>query len=122
MEKTDAKIAEILSKLSKMADIHGDEALQLAVRVVHADAMSDVTRGSVCFMGLLIAACFLKYFLRKANAEPNEVPYFILTMVTGAGGFFLLMGAVVNLLNYWVWVGVFDPKLVLAKRILSSLI
>lgn len=122
MSKIDEKLGEVIDKLTKLAETHGGQAIEMAVAVARIEAIQTVVFGLIALASSIALWFFFVRKLRAANAErwaepfPNGVP----CLVSGALLIVAVLAAAVHLPNGWAWVGMFEPKLYLAKQIMKA--
>lgn len=128
MDKTDKAIADILAKLQQLADPHGAEAVQLAVKAAQIDAIQTIVVG---FMGLGFAVLFLttgplaitrSVRLDDEGDEGRAIAFGVYGAASTVFGILATIGAVTGLGSVKAWVGMSDPKLYLAHRILDRVL
>lgn len=125
LEKWSDNLEKVGQKLSDLAVSHGDEAVDLILTVARVDA------ASVLIYGLLFTAVsivwgyvsFGRYFrwaMKEAERCADPGPW-LLWVFTGVGptAVSTIIGAS-GILNIWAWAGVIEPKLWVAKKLLSG--
>lgn len=131
MSKIDEKLGEVIDKLTKLAETHGGQAADLAVGVARAEAFITVFIGVVvCVLAGVGFALCLKLFrqaIKEASKEKQEWSddridvAFVFSILPGLACFIAfcthLFG---NVLNGWAWVGLWEPKVYLAKQIMRA--
>lgn len=125
MSKIDEKLGEAIEKLTKLAEKHGEGAVDLAVSVAQGNSVSALIGGGIA---ALLAAAFAiagARLIRYAWANLDEIdmpkmPHAIIGIALAIGAAMLAIAALAELASYWNWTGAFNPKLALAKQIMKA--
>lgn len=116
IDKSQAAIATLADKLTEMAKQYGPDVADGALQMARIDAANHLLPSLVA---LFLAPAFY-VTARKLNPEDWHQPSLRGLATIGAG-----LGCAVSTLvsfgifDLWQWVGIFEPKLWLAKRILG---
>lgn len=135
--ETDKQVASILEKLNGALDAiaagaaeHGDLAVDIAITVVRVEAFDTIAKGFAgialfCFSAVLFWKFAAPWVRHGVNIGPDDVTALFGGAGFGVGAlFFGVMGLLFapNLFSVWAWVGIFEPKLYIAKRILDKVL
>lgn len=124
MSDLDNKLLEVVTKFDVLATKYTPEALEMAVYVTRVDAIGDII-GVVLFSSLVLFLVF-KFKGKIINLlDEGDQPEVLIAIYSSLVlGVSLVMSAIVlvcTLLNHWVWIAIFDPKLALAHKIIQSI-
>jgi H+/Cl- antiporter ClcA len=116
-------IKAFADKLGNLAEQYSPEVVDAALAMARIDAIQTLVPGVVCgAIGYALYRVLKKAWpwigeeLRKHGPDPSAM----VTLIFGGGGVgALILAAVLQLANVWAWVGIFEPKLWVAKRILG---
>jgi len=117
------RLVELSVKLESLAVENAPEAWNTALTVVQ---ISYAQRLVLSFCGLALGS-ILAYacwrFVKKVSLwDHDTVGYEIGAFISGMVGGLMLIGSLINVFTIWNWVGIFRPELVIAKRILDSIL
>jgi hypothetical protein len=110
-------------KLAQLATQYGPDVADVALLAARVDAASTLVTGAVCVISSACVAYFIAY---RATVEVNEasdgsvpeiIPAIVGTFV--AAGF--AFAGIPRLTSVWAWVGIFEPKVWLAGKLLGWL-
>lgn len=135
--ETDKQIAGILGKLNDALDAfsaaateHGDLAVETALSVARVTAASTLADGAVGIALFCIAAALFWKFAApwaKQSWDMHHggekmmlggICYGAAALVFGVSGLVLAL----KIFSVWAWVGLFEPKLYIAKQILNKVL
>lgn len=119
LDKSQAAIGVFADKLTEMAKQYGPDVADAALQMARIDALSGL-------LPAIVIACTLAYACKKAipplivwtKGADSYNPGPVFAWIFGGGitaAIFIWASTVV--LDIWRWVGIFEPKLWLAKRI-----
>lgn len=122
-------LADILSNLEQAIQTHAPEAAQLALTVVRFDAIMHIIEG-VIFLGFIpiiikIAAWFFHQAKTKKEKQPHtdwEVGMFFSFLIGGILTLACVAISLCDLLNFYAWAALIDPKLGLAYKLMAKLL
>lgn len=125
MSKIDEKLGEVIEKLTKLAEKHGEWAVDLAVNVAQVNSISALVGGAI---GVIVAVGFGiagAKLIRHAWANLDEIdwpkmPHAMIGCILAVGAGLVGLAAVLELVSVWNWTGVFNPKLALAKQFMKA--
>lgn len=121
MEELDKALAKITEALNQLATTHGADAVDLTLEVARLHAISDVI-GAVVFA--LVFGYLTKILYNQCDTKGdygsswNE---FFAPMATGITGLVATVAAIC-IVNVPAWVGMFEPKVYLAYKLLGKII
>lgn len=107
----------ILERLNSLAN----DTLNISAELVRIQAIGDLIK---YILLLLVAIYFFKLFKKLYDKDTWDKPYIqprdfgalvstVIVLITGAV-------SILNLVNVWLYVGIFDPKLALAHMIFEK--
>jgi len=111
-------VASFAGKLEALVVQHGGEAWELALLTARVDAASHLLWGLMSLIAGIVLYKLSRYSYNKAEADNSEGWGFA-CIISGGCGAFAVIACFINWVNLWVWVGVFEPKLWLAYKILE---
>lgn len=128
MSELEAKAVDLLDKLEALATEYTPEIIDTSVSIVQISAWGDIfycIMSMVMGVGILFGAKYwYKFFMQKYKDSKSYTSDY--DMLAQAGGFILvLIGSVctivgfTSLMDIWLWVGVFNPELALAYKLLG---
>lgn len=135
--ETDKQIAGILGKLNDALDAfsaaateHGDLAVETALSVARVTAASTLVDGAVGIALFCIAAALFWKFAAPWVKQSWDMYDGGDKMMLGGVGYgmaalaFGVVGTILalNIFSVWAWVGLFEPKLYIAKQILDKVL
>lgn len=119
LDKADVAISTFADKLGELAKQYGPEVADAAFALARIDAISTLLTPFLC---LVLCSAALRWAWKPAwewsdkdKYGDREFAVFMGLCVLGVGvltSFFMLA-------DVWAWVGIFEPKLWLAKRVLG---
>jgi hypothetical protein len=120
MEKLDESLAKITDALTEIAKTHGQDAVDMTLEVARLHAITGITMDVV--VGI-VAAFLCKFFygqIKNTNLESfyHETTAPVLSFIAGGVSTICL----ISLLQPYRWIGMFEPKLYLAYRMLEKFI
>lgn len=121
LDKSQAAIATFADKLTDLTKQYGPDVADAALQMARIDALSTMVPATFVLVGSFIVA---KWYWTNCKAWMRGPSSDEVAIVMGGilGGLCLATfsaWALVQLLDIWRWVGIFEPKLWLAKRILG---
>lgn len=118
LDKSQAAIAGFADQLQELAKQYGPDVADAALMMARIDAAQGLVGGVVA--AVITWVCFVstRSLIKKAKAQPYEM-WDVGAIIVGVCGAFAALVAVLTLADIWRWVGIFEPKLWLAKRILG---
>lgn len=120
LDKSQQAIASFADKLTDLAKQYGPEVADAALQMARIDALSGLVPAIFTVAATVIVGPKVVRNLRKwQEKDPYDPGPLILLVVSGAVAAIFNLAAIMTLLDVWRWVGVFEPKLWLAKRILG---
>lgn len=127
MTKTDQAIADILTRFEELADVHGSEALKLAMKAAQIEAIQTIVTGGLLLVlavifGLLTHIASKKCLRMEEQDDFEEHTVWIPRVLGGFAVLIALSVAIGKLASVKTWVGLSDPKLYLAHRILERVL
>jgi hypothetical protein len=127
MEKFDAALAEIATKVAQLAEKHGPDAIALAGTVLQLQYASSLLWPlflAAVAVGLAVVCVRASRAAAAAKLE-DEVPPIMCAVVTGLGtvitGAVAVLGICSNVLSPLVWAAAFNPNVAIAAKVLGSL-
>jgi len=115
--------------LTNLADKYGPDMVDLILAVVRFNSIFDILFGFAFLAGAIIGFRFLRPLWAKWGEEvrtrSDDCPTFVTCISTIISAivtmicFFISLG---YLLTVWSWVGMFEPKVALAAKVLSKFI
>jgi len=129
LDKSQVAIAAFADQLGDLAKQYGPDVADAALQMARIDALSGLIIPCVLFVTLIVGAriIFPRYWKYTRDIEANLKergsfcqgdPTAFFMMVTGAYTVATLT-VFFFATNLWRWVGLFEPKLWLAKRVLG---
>ena len=128
MSEIDKKLGEVIDKLTKLAEAHGGQAVDLAVQVTRIDCFAALGAGALGTVVTAIGGYYVYRWWRyihsnweKLCRNDTEFPNGLFAGLTSVALFFVGAGSLFGgILNFWNWAGAFEPKLYLAKQIMTA--
>jgi hypothetical protein len=122
---------QLAVRLVEVSKEYGPEVVDAALWIARIEAASVLMEGLVWAGTVALCVWLIRFILRKSrNPKWGDDEDFILrhepwvvavsAPICGVGAG--VIGAIVNLSNLWAWVGVIEPKLWIAKRLLESVV
>jgi len=121
MDRSADAVEAFAVKLQALTLEYGPEVVDAVFWVARVDALSviGVTAG-VLIAGIALALNTKRAMAWSKRVEPNsETPLAIWGHLVGLSSIVLLSIATIRILNPWPWVGVIEPQLWIAKKILG---
>lgn len=119
-EGLEAKLTEAARLLEQTLREQGPEAYQTTLDIIWYQAVGGIAAGLLALLAAP-ALWFLAYkSIQWAEQCRDGVGWGVLGISSGLFGVFSGIVACVQLLNWWSWVALTDPKIVLAKRVLEQ--
>lgn len=123
MANVEQTIVDAADKLVKAVEVYGPKATSLVLETGRMAAMQDLARGfaflvvaGICFS--LAVVCFKK--AAKAPAHDDfAVIHFIGMIVSSFALLFSVIGALINLVDVFAWIGLQHPEIYLAAKLLK---
>jgi len=124
MKDLENKALEIITKLDALATKYTPEALEMAVQVTRIDAIGNII-GAIIFIALTVVLIIKTppELCKWMNGRSDGLAAIGFCGLSGlffasiiSVGFVALV-----LLNHWMWVAVFNPKLALAHNIMGAI-
>lgn len=135
LDASQAAMGAFADKLAELANQYGPEVADAALQMARIDAASPFMWAIPLMAASCVTICIGYRFLKKGfkQAEEREKAidsphYYKINdgVASGVVGFVIIAASIFGLiasgqvmLNLWRWVGIFEPKLWLAKRILG---
>ena len=123
MANVEQTIVDAADKLVKAVEVYGPKATSLVLETGRVAAMQDIARGfaflavaCVCFA---IAVICVKKSAKLTEQDIAEPLYFIGMMVSSFGLLFSVIGALINLVDVFAWIGLQHPEIYLAAKLLK---
>ncbi len=119
----DKRLDAIAGKFSELAEQYGAEVVNAALTVVQINAAQSLVI-AVLFLGVLIYAYpkLKKTGPLMAKQWNDDNPKFFIGFAFGIVTIFSGIIGVVKMLNVWTWIAVFEPKLVIARKLLAGVL
>lgn len=120
MEELDKALAKITTAMTEMAQTHGAEAVDLTLEVARYHAISGLVSDFVLAV-VFAFVCKIFYSHSKAlnyDSFYSEMVAPALSFISGA----VAVVAGVSLTLVYRWVGIFEPKIYLAYKLLDKVI
>lgn len=129
LDKSQAAIGQFADKLGEMAKQYGPDVADAALQMARVDAIDSLVAPITCLLILIVTGAYgmpkMWAWARQKNAAlkaehdyDQGAPIFFSILATVAYAI-STFAALANTLNVWAWIGIFEPKLWLAKRILG---
>lgn len=129
MDKTYTAVEQFANKLEALAKQHGPDVWDFALTVARVDAAQSVVVGVACLIVAIVAYRLARTsFSRihtitreKGEAYHNdeEIKWIFGATISSAVSIITGVISLITLADIWVWVGVIEPKLWLAKKALG---
>ena len=122
MDRAAGAIEAFAIKLGALSTEYGPEVVDAALWVARIDALNSI---SVSFMLVLFASILLYYnskvwaWATKIAKEDSDGFIYIASAIYSAIWILPFIVAGIRLFNPWPWVGIIEPQLWIAKRILG---
>lgn len=125
LDKSQAAVATFADKLGDMAKQYGPEVADAALTMARIDAVNylliSIISGVIClalyhFVVRRLWVWSLGYKDKERFADGSEYIPTVLASIVLA---FFSSVVIFRLFNLWAWVGVFEPKLWIAKKVLG---
>lgn len=120
MSEIETKVVEILDKLESMTTEYAPEVMDAALGVVRVDAIGNfVTVSIFSLISIFLLVRFLRPFIDFLKKEDSDGYYFLTVIFAIIWGLVWLTSVLATYLDTWMWVGMFNPQLALAHKILG---
>lgn len=121
MDKAMVGAEKLSEKLAQLAEQYGPDVVDAGLAVARVTAAQKLLYGLIAVIGSTAFFWIARYLVRKVRDE-NWDEFFGIggIFISGALGLFFAIGGLIDLLSIWNWVGVFEPKLWIAHRILEK--
>lgn len=135
LDKSQAAVGLFADKLGEMAKQYGPDVADAALQMARVDAAQGLVYGTLCGLAAITCAYYGRWFWKTSRAAHNyyqltstpvsdrscEVSgnFSTLSTLSALMGIGFTIAAIALLSDIWRWVGIFEPKLWLAKRILG---
>jgi hypothetical protein len=120
------RLIALADALTDAAKAHGQEAVDLAVAATRVSAGAALFDGVACLTGAVVAGIIAHWLTKKIGSlgggDYNDavlIPSMIGVVLVGILFVVLTLGAFFNLFDLWNWVGIFEPKLLVAHKLLK---
>lgn len=123
------RLTALADALTEAAKTHGQEAVDLAIASARVSAAAGLVEGLGCLAGAAAMGVIIRWCFKRASKEGAKgihdqndsivigcVAGLILAGITGA---VLTVGVFVDFFDLWNWVGMFEPRLLIAHRLLK---
>lgn len=130
-EEVFSRMDELAIKLSDIGNKYGGDVVDLTLAVVRFEGIAHVGKG-VALLGAAgslayVFKKFLKYYNKNETRHNDYVDGYVVIgmcgmIASGVGGCIAAVVSLVHLINPWKWIAIFEPKVALAKQIISSMI
>lgn len=121
MDKAMVGAERLTEKLAELAAQYGPDVVNAAIEVARITALRPIIGGAVCAVVSYVLLRFSIKAFQTAKADDWDNPVYIVgcgfsgIISSGFG-----TAAAIYLFDVWNWVGVFEPKLWIAHRILEK--
>jgi hypothetical protein len=127
MDKAMIGAEKLTEKMAELAVQYGPDVVNAGLSVAQYQATQQLIYGTLmctASLGVMYAAYWLLGYCKRLNEEKGQhEPREIFSVVSGLYfglGLVLMAWGGVKLFNIWNWVGIFEPKLWIAHRILEK--
>lgn len=118
MDKAANAVEAFAAKLDTLAQEYGPEVIDAALAVARIEA-ADRILGQLAAIAVTLALVWAARGCWRAHVKDDENPAFIIGLVASvAAGAFCSMAFLITA-SIWPWVGIIEPKLWIAKRVLG---
>ena len=123
------KLLEYADKVEQALAQYGPEAYEMAVKAQFYDGLGSIITGFVLLLIVAGLGFGVRFLVRRGSkvAEEStelfsslELPYYSGAVIVGAVGTTLLLRAMMNLLDTWNWVSIFDPELAFLREVVTQ--
>lgn len=133
LDKSQATIATFSDKMVELAKQYGPDVADAALQMARVDAAQGLVKAAIILIASS-AAMWLAWYLYKLEIpfkqneayssridDNSEKRFFksIAAIIIGISSSFVFVSGMIDFCNLWRWVGIFEPKLWLAKRVLG---
>ena len=131
IDKMIAAAEKFGDKLPQLATQYGPDVADVAdveLLAARVDAASGIVAGVASVAAAVAFAFALRYSIREHSdavgdeercSRDEEIPWFFAMIGSGLGAAFASIIGAAMLLNVWRWVGIFEPKVWLAGKLLG---
>lgn len=124
LDKSQAAIASFADKLTELTKQYGPDVAHAALSLARVDAINSLVPHIVAAIAFVLLWRWVSAHIAKTKTNRGERYDFTdcnPVVLIGGGMAVFISGLIasVGLFNVWAWVGIFEPKLWLAKRILG---
>ena len=121
MDRSADAIEAFATKLQSLASEYGPEVVDAALWVARVDALQKITLAVLLAVLAAIAWGTVRPLIRWGKkVDPNwESPAPALGYLSGILGSILGLIALIKIFDPWPWVGVIEPQIWIAKRVLG---
>lgn len=118
LDASQQALATFTDKMAELTKQYGPDVMNAALQMARIDAIQNLVWAlcSLAFGGFCVWACTK---IHRHNHGRTYNPWEVPMVVLGLGGLLLLIIGAMGVIDVWVWVGIFEPKLWLAKRVLG---
>lgn len=124
IEKVLSGLEGTVTKIGELTAQHGEAVVELALGVARVQAGGQLLMGFALLIETLLAVLFYAMLCKRfwgKSKDPGDSKFCLaaLGVPLGISHVFIFAAALERLFNLWNWVGLFEPKLYLAKMALS---
>lgn len=121
MDRAADAVEAFAVKLGELSTEYGPEVVDAALWIARIDALSILGSTAIIFLiGIFLALNIKKAMAWSIKVEPDwDSPLAIWGYAVAGASLILLFVATVRLFNPWPWVGIIEPQLWIAKRVLG---
>lgn len=113
----------LLVYLKKIEEVWAPELLSVYTSIVQVEAYGGLAKMIACsIMAIFCVLLFRKHFKETNwdNSSPGK--HEVIVMISAAWGVVNAFFVIGWVLNPWMWIGIFNPRLAAAHQILESII
>jgi len=121
MEEFDKALAKLTESLTTLANTHGSEAVELTLEVARLHAIYDIVSAVIVAIisGILFRVFYANVdFSEKFASAWREMWAPLLTGISG----FTFIFSILSIFYIPAWVGMFNPKIYLAYKMMGKII
>jgi presenilin-like A22 family membrane protease len=126
MVSTDKALAMVIDKLNELVTSNSTDAINIALELVRIDCIQSMTvtlATLVTSIGLwtLVYKAY-QWYLEAQKQDRWLDGWLLISGLVAIPASTASVVAIVSLCNVYMWIGLFDPKIVLAKRIVDTVL
>ena len=111
-----AKVTDVLVQIETLITQTAPEVLESTIMAVQLSALNTIVGTMICILVIGILSKLSKKAIESVENEDDQRIFGIFRYIFGG---LLLFAAVLPLIDMWLWIAIFNPKLAVIRQILG---